>query len=124
MYGQSAKKMAVVERWPLVEVRVLSKTVVIISLKCLFLRETFVNLENGTKNGEFIYPRSLSVRKAGLSAYGQSFHQPRNSGVLTVWRVCYNNTFCCELLNRTGLGQCVMQASTELCFAFVEFFAV
>ena len=23
------------------------------------------------------------------------------------------NTFCCELLNRTGLGQCVMQASTK-----------
>ena len=34
------------------------------------------------------------------------------------------NTFCCELLNRTGLGQCVMQASTRLCLAFFEFFAV
>ena len=32
------------------------------------------------------------------------------------------NTFCCELLNRTGLGQCVMEASTKLCLAFVEFF--
>ena len=32
------------------------------------------------------------------------------------------NTFCCELLNRTGLGQCVMQASTKLCLAFFEFF--
>ena len=62
--------MAVVERWPLLEVRVWSKTVVITSLKCLILRETFVNLENGTKDGQFNYPRSLSVRKAGLSAYG------------------------------------------------------
>ena len=61
--------MAVEERWPLVEVGV-SETVVIISLKCLILRETLVNLENGTKDGEFNYPRSLSVRKAGLSAYG------------------------------------------------------
>ena len=32
------------------------------------------------------------------------------------------NTFCCELLNRTGSGQCVMQASTKLCLAFFEFF--
>ena len=39
---------------------------VIISLKCLILRETFVNLENGTKDEEFNHPRSLSVRKAGL----------------------------------------------------------
>ena len=61
--------MAVVDRWPLVEVGV-SKTVVIISLKRLILRETFVNLENGTKDGEFNHPRSPSVRKAGLSAYG------------------------------------------------------
>ena len=44
--------MAVEERWPLVEVGV-SETVVIISLKCLILRETFVNLENGTKDEEF-----------------------------------------------------------------------
>ena len=50
--------MAVVDRWPLVEVGV-SKTVVIISLKRLILRETFVNLENGTKDGEFNHPRSL-----------------------------------------------------------------
>ena len=34
------------------------------------------------------------------------------------------NTFCCELLNRTGLGQCVMQSSTKLCLAFFEFFTV
>ena len=34
------------------------------------------------------------------------------------------NTFCCELLYRTGLGQCVMQASTRLCLAFFEFFTV
>ena len=34
------------------------------------------------------------------------------------------NTFCCELLNRTGLGQCEMQASTKLCLAFFEFFTV
>ena len=34
------------------------------------------------------------------------------------------NTFCCELLNRTGLGQCVMQASTKLYLAFFEFFIV
>ena len=34
------------------------------------------------------------------------------------------NTFCCELLNRTGLGQCVMQASTKLCLAFFEFVTV
>ena len=47
-----------------------SKTVVIISLKCLIRRKTFVNLENGTKDGEFNYFRSLSVRKAGRSAYG------------------------------------------------------
>ena len=52
------KKMAVVDRWPLVEVGV-SETVVIISLKRLILRETFVNLENGTKDGEFNHPRSL-----------------------------------------------------------------
>ena len=32
--------------------------------------------------------------------------------------------FCCESLNRTGLGQCVMQASTKLCLAFFEFFTV
>ena len=32
--------------------------------------------------------------------------------------------FFCELLNRTGLGQCVMQASTRLCLAFFEFFTV
>ena len=50
--------MAVVDRWPLVEVGV-SKTVVIISLKRLILRETFVNLENGDKDGEFNHPRSL-----------------------------------------------------------------
>ena len=34
------------------------------------------------------------------------------------------NTFCCELLNRNGLGQCVMQASTKLFLAFFEFFTV
>ena len=34
------------------------------------------------------------------------------------------NTFCCELLNRTGLGQCVMQACTKLYLAFFEFFTV
>ena len=34
------------------------------------------------------------------------------------------NTFCCELLNRTGLGQCVMEASTKLCLAFFEGLAV
>ena len=34
------------------------------------------------------------------------------------------NTFCCELLNRTGLGQCVMQASTKLCLTFFEFATV
>ena len=34
------------------------------------------------------------------------------------------NTSCCELLNRTGLGQCVMQTSTKLCLAFFEFFTV
>ena len=32
--------------------------------------------------------------------------------------------FCCELLNWTGVGQCVMQASTKLCLAFFEFFTV
>ena len=71
MYGLTVreKKLAVVERWPLVEVGV-SKTVIIISLICLILRETFVNLENGTKNEEFNYPRSLSVRKAGPCVYG------------------------------------------------------
>ena len=33
------------------------------------------------------------------------------------------NPFYCELLNRTGLGreQCVMQASTKLCLAFLNF---
>ena len=50
--------MAVEERWPLVEVGV-SETVVIISLKCFILWEPFVNLENGTKDEEFNYPRSL-----------------------------------------------------------------
>ena len=34
------------------------------------------------------------------------------------------HTFGCELLNRTGLGQRVMQASTRLCLAFFEFFTV
>ena len=34
------------------------------------------------------------------------------------------NTFRFELLNRTGLGQCVMQESTRLCLAFFEFFTV
>ena len=34
------------------------------------------------------------------------------------------NTFCCELLNRTGLGQCVMQACTKLNLAFFELFTV
>ena len=34
------------------------------------------------------------------------------------------NTFCCELLNRTGLGQCVKQASTRLYLAFFECFTV
>ena len=29
-------------------------------------------------------------------------------------------TFCCEFLNRTGLGQCVMQVSTKLCLAFLN----
>ena len=29
--------------------------------------------------------------------------------------------FCCELLNWTGLGQCVKQASTKLCPAFFFF---
>ena len=38
------KKMAVVKRWPSVDVQVSSKTLVIISLKCLILRETLVNL--------------------------------------------------------------------------------
>ena len=32
------------------------------------------------------------------------------------------STFCCELLNRTGLGQCVMRASTKLCLAFFWIF--
>ena len=36
----------------------------------------------------------------------------------------YGNTFCCELLNRTGLGQCVMQACTKLYLAFFELFTV
>ena len=31
------------------------------------------------------------------------------------------NTFCCELLNRTALGQYVMQASTKLCLAFFRY---
>ena len=39
---------------------------VIISLRCLILKETFVNLESGTKDGEFNHPRSLSVNKAEL----------------------------------------------------------
>ena len=34
------------------------------------------------------------------------------------------NTFCCELLNRTGLGQRVKQASTRPYLAFFEFFTV
>ena len=34
------------------------------------------------------------------------------------------NTFCCELLDWTGLGQCVMQASIKLCLAFSEFLTV
>ena len=34
------------------------------------------------------------------------------------------NTFCCELLNRTALGQCVMQACTKLNLAFFELFTV
>ena len=34
------------------------------------------------------------------------------------------NTFCRELLHRTGLGQCVIQVSTRLCLAFFEFFTV
>ena len=34
------------------------------------------------------------------------------------------STFCCELSNRTGLGQCLMQASTKLCLAFCEFSSV
>ena len=34
------------------------------------------------------------------------------------------NAFRCELLNRTGLGQCVMEASTKLCLASFEFFTV
>ena len=34
------------------------------------------------------------------------------------------NTFCFEFLNRTGLGQCVMQASSKLCLAFFELFTV
>ena len=34
------------------------------------------------------------------------------------------NTFCYELLNQTGLVQCVMQASTKLCLAFFKFFTV
>ena len=35
-----------------------------------------------------------------------------------------SNTFCCELLNRTGLGQCVKQAFTRLCLACFEFYTV
>ena len=34
------------------------------------------------------------------------------------------NTFSWELLNQTGLGQCVKQASTRLTLAFLEFFTV
>ena len=34
---------------------------VIISLKCLIRRETFVNLENGTKDGEFNYFGSFTL---------------------------------------------------------------
>ena len=34
------------------------------------------------------------------------------------------NTFCCEWLNRTGLGRFLKQASTRLCLAFLEFFTV
>ena len=34
------------------------------------------------------------------------------------------NTFCRELLHRTGLGQCVIQVSTRMCLAFFEFFTV
>ena len=33
-----------------------------------------------------------------------------------------DNPFCCELLNRTGLGHCVMQVSRKLCLALFEFF--
>ena len=32
--------------------------------------------------------------------------------------------FCCELLNRIGLGQSVMQTSTNLCLAFFEFVTI
>ena len=34
------------------------------------------------------------------------------------------NTFCCDLLNPTGLGQCAKQASTRLCLAFLDFLTV
>ena len=33
-------------------------------------------------------------------------------------------TLIVVLLNRTGLGQCVKQASTRLCLAFLELFTV
>ena len=33
-------------------------------------------------------------------------------------------SFCCELLNRTTLGQCIIQASTKLCLAVFEFLTV
>ena len=33
-----------------------------------------------------------------------------------------DNPFFCELLNRTGLGHCVMQVSRKLCLAQFEFF--
>ena len=35
-----------------------------------------------------------------------------------------DNPFCCELLNRTGLGHCVMQVSRKLCLAVFEFFTI
>ena len=34
------------------------------------------------------------------------------------------NPFCCELLNRTGLGQCVMQVSRKVCLGLFEFFTI
>ena len=33
-------------------------------------------------------------------------------------------SFCCELLNRTTLGQCIIQASTKLCLVVCEFLTV
>ena len=58
---------------------------VIISLKCLFLRETFVNLENGTKDGEFNHSRFLSVRKAKLFELNRKFLlQSLEAGVVYV----------------------------------------